>query len=188
MERCIPRQPHPRRRTHDQLRHGAHRIVIGGDSLRKPEPKPENRETAVANSGRKPVHLTMNPQKTSSKIDGHERDDKATLLRIVDETAHDASQLIHGNGGSDGTLTAITQALTAENFAKVVPGMSKDDARRMFGKPTTVARYALSNDEVWSWHWADGGYPGDSMFDAHFSLDGVVTTTSRSEAPGRERH
>ena len=88
----------------------------------------------------------------------------------------------------DGTLSAITQVLTAENFAKVVPGMSKDDVRRLLGKPTTVARYALSNDEVWSWHWADGGYPGDSMFDAHFSVDGVVTTTSRSEAPGRERH
>jgi hypothetical protein len=88
----------------------------------------------------------------------------------------------------DGTLSSITQALTSGNFAKVVPGMSKDDVRRLLGKPTTVARYALSNDEVWSWHWADGGYPGDSMFDAHFSVDGVVTTTSRSEAPGREKH
>ncbi|MGF6721476.1 hypothetical protein P3T43_000823 [Paraburkholderia sp. GAS41] len=76
----------------------------------------------------------------------------------------------------DGTLSTIAQALTAENFARVVPGMSKDDVRRLLGKPATVARYALSNDDVWSWHWADGGYPGDSMFDAQFSVDGVVTT------------
>lgn len=87
----------------------------------------------------------------------------------------------------DGTMVAITQALTAENFAKVGPGMTKDDVRRLLGKPATVARYALKQEDVWSWHWADGGYPADSMFDAHFSVDGVVTTTSRSEAPGHEK-
>ncbi|MBB6205198.1 hypothetical protein GGD69_006092 [Paraburkholderia fungorum] len=87
----------------------------------------------------------------------------------------------------DGTMVAITQALTAENFAKVGPGMTKDDVRRLLGKPATVARYALKQEDVWSWHWAAGGYPGDSMFDAHFSVDGVVTTTSRSEAPGHEK-
>lgn len=85
----------------------------------------------------------------------------------------------------DGTLVAITQALTAENFAQVRPGMTKDDVCRLLGKPATVARYALSQDEGWSWRWADGGYPGDAMFDAHYSVDGVVTTTSRLDVPGR---
>ncbi|WP_175948462.1 sterol desaturase family protein [Burkholderia pyrrocinia] len=41
----------------------------------------------------------MNPEKTSSKTDGRERENKTALPRIVDETAHDASQLIHGSGG-----------------------------------------------------------------------------------------
>jgi hypothetical protein len=86
----------------------------------------------------------------------------------------------------NGTLVAITQALTAENIAKVVPGMSQDDVRRLLGKPTTVAQYALSHETVWSWHWAEGGVSTDAMFNAHFSPEGVLVRTSRSEA--REKH
>lgn len=89
--------------------------------------------------------------------------------------------------GPDGRLIAITQALTAENIAKVVPGMTQDDVRRLLGKPTTVAQYALSHETVWSWHWAEGGVSSDAMFNAHFSPEGVVARTSRSEAVGREK-
>jgi len=38
----------------DRLRHGAYRIVIEGESFRKPKPMPENGETAVAKSSKKP--------------------------------------------------------------------------------------------------------------------------------------
>ncbi|MEX3693418.1 outer membrane protein assembly factor BamE [Paraburkholderia sp. BR14263] len=89
--------------------------------------------------------------------------------------------------GPDGRLISITQALTADNIAKVMPGMTQDDVRRLLGKPATVAQYALSHETVWSWHWAEGGVSGDAMFNAHFSPDGVVSRTSRSEAPGREK-
>lgn len=89
--------------------------------------------------------------------------------------------------GPDGRLVSITQALTAENIAKVVPGMAQDDVRQLLGKPTTVARYALSHETVWSWRWAEGGMSGDAMFNAHFSPDNVVIRTSRSETPGHER-
>ncbi|MEX3640419.1 ATP-binding protein, partial [Paraburkholderia sp. BR14320] len=40
--------------TLDRLRHGAYRIVIEGESFRKPKPMPENGENAVAKSGKKP--------------------------------------------------------------------------------------------------------------------------------------
>lgn len=40
--------------TLDRLRHGAYRIVIEGESFRKPKPMPENSENAVAKSGKKP--------------------------------------------------------------------------------------------------------------------------------------
>jgi methionine aminopeptidase len=89
--------------------------------------------------------------------------------------------------GPDGRLIAITQALTADNIAKVTPGMTQDDVRRLLGKPATVAQYALSHETVWSWHWAEGGVSGDAMFNVHFSPDDVVIRTSRSEAPGREK-
>jgi DNA replication protein DnaC len=40
--------------TLDRLRHGAYRIVIEGESFRKPKPMPENGEIAVAKSSKKP--------------------------------------------------------------------------------------------------------------------------------------
>uniref|UniRef100_UPI0038B8E1A9 ATP-binding protein n=1 Tax=Paraburkholderia nemoris TaxID=2793076 RepID=UPI0038B8E1A9 len=40
--------------TLDRLRHGAYRIVIEGESFRKPKPMPENGENAVAKSSKKP--------------------------------------------------------------------------------------------------------------------------------------
>ncbi|WP_199540052.1 outer membrane protein assembly factor BamE [Paraburkholderia kururiensis] len=88
---------------------------------------------------------------------------------------------------ANGRLVAITQALSAANIARVVPGMTKDDVRRLLGKPAQVAQYALSQEEVWSWHWDEGGVSPDAMFNAHFSPDGVVVKTSRSEAPGHEK-
>jgi outer membrane protein assembly factor BamE (lipoprotein component of BamABCDE complex) len=89
---------------------------------------------------------------------------------------------------ADGKLVAMTQALNAQNIAQVVPGMPQDEVRRLLGKPATVAKYALSHEEVWSWHWAEGGVTGDGMFNAHFSPDGLVIRTSRSDAPGHGQH
>jgi DNA replication protein DnaC len=40
--------------TLDRLRHGAYRIVFEGESFRKSKPMPENGETSVAKSIKKP--------------------------------------------------------------------------------------------------------------------------------------
>ncbi|MEX3846902.1 ATP-binding protein [Paraburkholderia sp. BR10882] len=37
----------------DRLRHGAYRVVIEGESFRKPKPMPASSENAVAKSGKK---------------------------------------------------------------------------------------------------------------------------------------
>ncbi|MDR5731133.1 outer membrane protein assembly factor BamE [Caballeronia sp. LZ025] len=88
----------------------------------------------------------------------------------------------------DGLFVSVTQVLTAENFAKVRPGMTEDEVRRLLGKPTTVAAYRLKQEHVWSWHWLEDGVNRDAMFNAHFGPDGIVVTTSRSEAEGGGRH
>ena len=82
----------------------------------------------------------------------------------------------------NGRFVAVTQVLTAENIAKVRPGMSQDEVRRLLGKPTTIAEYPLKKERVWSWHWLEDGVNQDAMFNAHFGPDGIVVTTSRSEA------
>lgn len=83
--------------------------------------------------------------------------------------------------GRDGRLVAITQVLTAENFAKVRIGMSEDEVRRLLGKPGQVAAFRLKKETVWSWKWYEGGVTQEAFFNVHFGPDGRVTTTSRSD-------
>ncbi|WP_322048988.1 hypothetical protein [Paraburkholderia sp. J67] len=83
--------------------------------------------------------------------------------------------------GANGRLVAITQVLTAENFARVRVGMSQDEVRRLLGKPGQVAAYRLKQETVWSWKWLEGGVTPEAYFNVHFGPDGRVSTTSRSD-------
>lgn len=82
---------------------------------------------------------------------------------------------------SHGKLIAVTQVLTAQNFAKVRIGMTEDDVRQLLGKPGEVAVYRLKPETVWSWKWEESGATGDAFFNVHFDASGVVYTTSRSD-------
>jgi outer membrane protein assembly factor BamE (lipoprotein component of BamABCDE complex) len=82
---------------------------------------------------------------------------------------------------SDGKLQAITQVLIAANFAKVQPGMSEDEVRRLLGKPGQVAVFPLKPETVWSWKWREGGVTQEGFFNVHFDAFHKVYTTSRSD-------
>jgi len=80
-----------------------------------------------------------------------------------------------------GKLQEYRQLLTPENFARIKPGMSKDDIRRMLGKPRTVVQFKRKNEEVWDWRYLETG--SQRLFNVHFDMDtGKVTQTSSSEA------
>ncbi|MGH8782354.1 hypothetical protein [Paraburkholderia sp.] len=83
--------------------------------------------------------------------------------------------------GPDGRLQAITQVLTAANFAKIHLGMTDDEVRRLLGKPGEIAVYPLKPETVWSWKWREGGVTEEGFFNVHFGPDHTVTTTSRSD-------
>ncbi|WP_121490571.1 outer membrane protein assembly factor BamE domain-containing protein [Cupriavidus plantarum] len=88
--------------------------------------------------------------------------------------------------GPDNTVRGIEQVLTAENFARVRPGMSQDAVRRMLGKPTRIEKFALKQEEVWGYRWHET--PTDrAFFNVHFNPQGTVTTTSRSDDPSRQQ-
>nr|WP_322009581.1 hypothetical protein [Paraburkholderia sp. J12] len=83
--------------------------------------------------------------------------------------------------GPNGRLVAITQVLTAENFAKIRIGMSEDEVRQWLGKPGQIAAFRLKKETVWSWKWLEGGVTQEAFFNVHFGPDGRVVTTSRSD-------
>ncbi len=84
--------------------------------------------------------------------------------------------------GADGKVAKIEQVLTAENFARVWPGMDRDGVRDLLGKPTRVQTFALKPEEMWSYRWWETRTER-GIFNVHFDPSGVVATTSRSDDP-----
>ena len=81
---------------------------------------------------------------------------------------------------AQGRLTEFHQALTAENFARIMPTMSRDAVRRLLGKPRTVVQFALSKEEVWDYRFLD--HQQSRLFNVHFDqATGKVLRTSTSE-------
>lgn len=57
--------------------------------------------------------------------------------------------------GADGKLVAVRQVLTAENFARVQPGMGMDEVRRLLGKPAKTTRFDLTGDTHVDWRFQE---------------------------------
>lgn len=83
--------------------------------------------------------------------------------------------------GSDGILKEIRQVLTDAYFAKIVPGMTKDEVRRLVGRPAETMVFRNRDEDVWSWRYEPA--TGERwMYHVHFRLgDGKVYTTSRNQ-------
>lgn len=79
----------------------------------------------------------------------------------------------------DGVLKEIRQVLTEEYFAKIRPGLTKDEVRRLIGRPAETMTFPLRKEEVWTWTFEQGS--GMSWhFHVHLDLAGTVVTTSRN--------
>ncbi|HJV85373.1 MAG TPA: outer membrane protein assembly factor BamE [Noviherbaspirillum sp.] len=80
-----------------------------------------------------------------------------------------------------GKLKDFRQVLTEENFARIKPGLSKEEVRRMLGRPRSVVQFKLKNEEVWDWRYQS--WEGARFFNVHFDMtSGKVTGTSSSDA------
>ncbi|MFC3109697.1 outer membrane protein assembly factor BamE [Undibacterium arcticum] len=80
-----------------------------------------------------------------------------------------------------GKLQDYQQVLTDENFANIRTGMSKEEVRRLLGKPRTIVEFKLKNEEVWDWRYLHQSTE-PRFFNVHFDIDSrQVTRTSSSE-------
>ena len=81
---------------------------------------------------------------------------------------------------ADGKLATIEQLLTAENFAKVGPGMGQEDVRRLLGRPARTRNYALKpGEEHWDWRFMDGQVK--KVFTVSFGAEQRVVSTATGE-------
>lgn len=79
-----------------------------------------------------------------------------------------------------GKLTSYHQALSPENLARVKPGMSRDDIRRLLGKPRTVVNFNRLKEEVWDYRILEN--QESRLFNVHMDqTSGRVTRTSSTD-------
>ncbi|MCS6997311.1 MAG: outer membrane protein assembly factor BamE [Casimicrobiaceae bacterium] len=85
----------------------------------------------------------------------------------------------------DGKLTAIDQVLTEANFARIQPGMTRQEVEAIIGPPGREARYAMTPNEVThKWRFLRGNEA--IFFDVTYTLpDGRVKATGYDEVTGR---
>jgi len=78
--------------------------------------------------------------------------------------------------GSDHAVKDVRQVLSDEYFLKVIPGMSRDEVRRLLGKPSEVSTFAARDEEVWSWRYQQQ----NAMF-FHVMFDRSAGTVRKTE-------
>ena len=84
--------------------------------------------------------------------------------------------------GPGGKMSSLRQLLHADNFARVKPGLSRDDVRKLLGRPAKMVRYDLKNEEVWDWRFKEGGQLS-KMFSVTFDAAGKVSTSAVADDP-----
>ena len=83
--------------------------------------------------------------------------------------------------GPDGNMSALRQVLTLANFRRVGLGLDQQQVRRMLGRPAKSQRYALQQEEVWDWRFADG--QEIKIFSVTFDSAGGVIATGTTGDP-----
>ena len=88
--------------------------------------------------------------------------------------------------GADGRMSALRQVLHPGTFAKVRPGMSMEEVRRMLGRPA-LQDFPLRQQSAWDWRWMDP--PNTSMlFTVWFDRDlRVVSSQTRPDPEAEAR-
>jgi hypothetical protein len=80
-----------------------------------------------------------------------------------------------------GVLQKIEQALTRRTSRRSKRAGSEMQVRRLLGKPRSEVKFPLKPEVVWEWRIEPSQRGNNAFFHVHFSLDGVVTGTSRRE-------
>ena len=92
--------------------------------------------------------------------------------------------------GPDQAVHAVHQVLSEEYFSRVSPGMSREDVRRLLGRPKEVWSFPDRDEESWTWRYLDVRY---KFFHVLFDRSsGAVRYTLRLDEVfppgGRGRH
>ena len=80
--------------------------------------------------------------------------------------------------GPERSVLAVRQVLSDESFSRVQPGMSRDEVRRLLGRPTQVVSFPRKNEEVWTWRYLAHATP--MLFHVGFDTSSGTVRTMQS--------
>ena len=79
--------------------------------------------------------------------------------------------------GPDQAVSTVHQVLNEAYFSRIQPGMSRDDVRRLIGRPREIWYFPPRDEETWTWRYYDINY---RFFNVMFDRSaGTVRTTLR---------
>ncbi len=88
--------------------------------------------------------------------------------------------------GPDRRVSQVEQVLSEATYARIRNGLSRDEVRRLMGKPASIQTFERQREEVWDWR-IKGDIPTDEWhLHVHFDTDSgrVVRTSRRLEMRG----
>ncbi len=85
--------------------------------------------------------------------------------------------------GSDQIVRAVDQVLNEANYAKVQPGMTRDQIRRLLGQPARVETFNNLREEVWEWRIEGVPHNEETYFNVFFDTgSGLVKKAGKRVA------
>src|SRR5436309_4277210 len=81
--------------------------------------------------------------------------------------------------GSDRVVREVRQVLSDETISKLHVGMSRDEVRRLLGRPRDISFSDLNDEEIWSWRYREWGVRNMELYAQFDRPTGVLKKITR---------
>jgi hypothetical protein len=81
--------------------------------------------------------------------------------------------------GSDRAVREVRQVLSDEYISKLHVGMSRDEARRLLGRPRDIGFSDFNDEEIWSWRYREWGVRNMELYVQFDRRTGALKSISR---------
>jgi len=81
--------------------------------------------------------------------------------------------------GSDRTVREVRQVLSDETISKLHVGMSRDEVRRLLGRPRDIGFSSLNDEEIWSWRYREARVRNMELYVQFDRPGGALKSISR---------
>ena len=81
--------------------------------------------------------------------------------------------------GSDRVVREVRQVLSDETISKLHVGMSRDEVRRLLGRPRDIGFSDLNDEEIWSWRYREWGVRNMELYAQFDRPTGVLKKITR---------